>query len=525
VELGQGDASSALFGTGVGVASGGIIFALSSGLVQAYSNYQFFKRFPTELTQTLNTLTLSDFEITDVSLISQSEVENKVKKLLKNHITRKTVQPGLISTLSISGGIFSLGVLFPPLFPLTSIASLGVLGIGVIATTLSTLYHRRKVNKLADEFFKNNTSFLDKKVQTLQQTDESNARIMHHTKSTKISDIILGTSFFASISEKAKYATPLIGVVAGGIQSGLGLLKAGYNAFTNYRDRQLRLKNLSGTIQEACDPKIFKKKYLFFGKSKLENYILEHEHKIRTNLNMPGAENLKSNNVDSIIKQLQNPGNEQYARKLINDCKKKEVVKNIKQYFKQKKIEIPPVDSENKFGLGLKNYIKDTIKKSVKQDVRTAGRINTLLVAGSIAALSIVMPPFAGFFLVAALGVAVIGLGITELVAHHEQRKFQKKINRVLASTNPKDNDNDKACRAYYKELATLRSDFVKSKPLEKILENPQVASQEEVLNSSKLAVSPVLFNEIHPKDKSVNNLSSSSTQEAPSTLTHPKQH
>lgn len=48
VYLGKGNLSAAFWGGGAGLASGGIIFAFSSGLLQAYNNYRFFKRFPTE---------------------------------------------------------------------------------------------------------------------------------------------------------------------------------------------------------------------------------------------------------------------------------------------------------------------------------------------------------------------------------------------------------------------------------------------------------------------------------------------
>lgn len=87
--------------------------------------------------------------------VTLEEVKNLYKQNQLKTMTKDTLMGGASSTVSLSGSALALGMLFPPLMPAFGGVSVGVTGIGTVATILATVGNRKRLGKAIDEAFEN----------------------------------------------------------------------------------------------------------------------------------------------------------------------------------------------------------------------------------------------------------------------------------------------------------------------------------------------------------------------------------
>jgi hypothetical protein len=459
-----------------GVATG-ISTTLTNAVLAAKKNSDTFKRINEIITATLNETETQDLlrqRDKDKALKNKKAVEldeetirellrKRVAGKLRAEITHNTLKPGLGATATISTSLFALANIFPPAYPVLSGISFGVGGVGLATTGIATLWHRHKINKAVDKFFnpklKLHEDVINKQVIALKkqlQEETANSKEAEidfmkdqsHYEKRNLSLLSRIANFFSystiglRITAMAKYTLPLIGKIAGAVSSVITTVNAAVTAVSNYKNRQKRLSDFTNTVHEASIPKIHKKRFWFFGKTKFDEFV-EKEY-LRENPDIKKITKQDRSKLDELKKdpnKMKECFKEEWRKKIIEFALPKLPKKQASEFSKLYKTQTKPLglllaDINKEYGGGIvRDYARASLDKYVKRDVRVSGILNTAALTAAVSATSMFVPlPFTSF--VAAAGTAITGGIVTEVVARREANKFKQKFDDFITGNN-----------------------------------------------------------------------------------------
>ena len=385
--------------------------------------------------------------------ITLDEVKNLYKQNQLKTMTKDTIMAGASATVSLTGSVLALGMLFPPLMPAFGGVSAGVAGTGTIASLLATVGNRKRLGKAINDAFDNPGV-----LKALQErVDAMNKEIANCAKSRgdidellssmvskreegerllKASTVMLSTSLVARASGMSKYGMPALGTAAMGVGASITGVLVALSGAMNFRDRRGKLQNLSQTTSEVLRPdygRKQKRKLGLFGDTAFQRFLKKNRTEVIEDLSLkPGCTNKEISFAFSL------PGNETKLEHYLRGFAKKEWLKDLSTFANEQKpkqnfAEIRK-DSEALKTL-LKQYAIKRVGDFAHNDTFSEGRSGTLKLA--------LIGAFSGIFFLPMLGVAAgvagIGLGVSKGVAIHERGEFTKKLTELL-DNDPGDN-------------------------------------------------------------------------------------
>ncbi|MES2217788.1 MAG: hypothetical protein V4501_05205 [Pseudomonadota bacterium] len=433
------------FAGGVFTTAGTAVFAIANSIYQAYKNHEYIQKANQHLEEFIVNLELATLMVkikkTGATTVTAENVLAFCKKQCMAKITSDTLTDGAVGTTSIASSIFSVGLLFPLIFPITSILTIVALGVGALVTGVAAYLNRRamqaKLNTIADtdKIKKLCVQQVVLMNATMKKTQEMHFEEMaknenHDDRISQTSVTLLVTTLVLRISALAKYAISLIGVIATAALSVAAYAKSALDAFINYRNRQKHISNIPKLIAQATLPWIDQKSYYFFGKTSLEKFINADKAGLIEKYNLP--KEFAELSARDIIAELSDKQNIAVYNKFLlirKDC--------IAQLMQQDFQKFCAEQTKNKTNLDedslLKNYLLQRVQNYIAKDVKSSGRSNTFKLAFSTGfAGYLIFPPLAAIFGAISFGIIVIGEVITQLIARAEVKKFKAATEDLL---------------------------------------------------------------------------------------------
>ena len=454
---------SALLGFGTASAGSAASLALVGGAFQGYMNEKTIRNQDKLLPKHLIAMELVEILTkrrqkikkgkkggvwqTDLSAkITPEEVMKLYQKKQTKDMKKNTVLPGMSSTVSLSGSVLSMGMLFPALFPAFGGAALGAAGLGALGTITGGVVNHKRLNKAIKKAFEEEgvKKALAERVEAMnrelsecaEQGGDTDALLSKMVKSKeegnkilKASTAMLSAGLVARVSGMGKYGVPALGHAAVGVGAGITGVLVALSATMNYRDRREKLKDLSQTTAEVLQPdygRKQKRKFCLFGNTAFDRFLKKHRPQVLSDLGLPADGRSKD-----IKKALAIEGNKAKLEGYLRDFAKKEWVKDLTKFAKKQKpemdFEVIRNDADQLKGL-LKKYAVRQVGKFAHNDTFREGRTGTLQLAAITA--------FTGIFFLPLLGVSAgilgIGLGTSKGVAVNERRLFTRKMQEVM---------------------------------------------------------------------------------------------
>ena len=330
-------------GTTASVASGAL--GVVGGVFQGVSNEKQIRHQLKEVAQHLNQVSLPDIlqkrkkrELDQP--VTPEEIQRLYTRSKKGEITRNTLMPGISGTVSVSGSLLGLGMIFAPVFPALAATAAATGAVGVAATVGASIVNRHRMSSAVKRSFESVTikklaehtaQKLERERQQLKESvaegrdpKSADALLLKTLKKRgrlnrlqKLSQFILGSSLVVRISGLSKYGLPILGTVAMGVGAALTGVLVVVSAAVNFKERRQRLADLPGTISEVLNPKLESKRFWLFGKSRFERYLQKNAAIIRAQ--QPALSDMS---VKQMMKTLDDP--EAPADKLaaLHECRK-----------------------------------------------------------------------------------------------------------------------------------------------------------------------------------------------------------
>ncbi len=358
----------------------------------AYHNKDWIAALDTRVTAFLRHADLQTLQ-KDTNVVTRTDIEKACLGALKKEITKDVLYAGFLQSLSLAGLVFSVGQLSPPTFAITALLSLGIFTAGGFVTAVMAYKFRKQVEKNCQEFFQNkeNDALFEETLERLKTIKETyKKRTLFETILHRIKQALSPLFFIMQIMRIAEDFFTAFKVIAPVMSLATSMLSAIVNPVTNYwaRQRYLLPENKDLFKQKIVFENIFSKKYIFFGKSKLDLF----------------REEAKKLNVS-----------------FDSDAEEHRVCQD---YYKKKDF-FEFASKQNK-SISQKDFEKHKIRSFVKKDVWTSGMINTFYVSSFFIGLGMFFPPLLIPSLAIAAIAAVAGVITTAIVAHKEANKFEE---------------------------------------------------------------------------------------------------
>jgi hypothetical protein len=433
-------ATSALFGFGVGASSASGLFGLFNLFEQTRQNSKFLTYTKEHFGEVVSNLELGHILLARKARgilnpeelakpVTADEIKALARDTLRQTITKRTIQPGAMVTLALSGSMLSLAMLFPPFFIIFAIMSLVFLATGTIATTAATIFNRNKLEKNSDaaeqDIAVHNAAISKSAELSAQIKDDSkntNLDIEKYTSDPllahnleKAGYVLAAGTVAARISSMAKYTMPLVGQVAWGVSSGIMAGGAALQSVKNYLDRQKLFKSPADLIKKLTLPNIHKSAFWPGSKSLFSNYIKDNRTALIAELDIP-----KHSNESLIKRYLAKPGSREIRQKHETECLKS-ALKIISDEHSKKLLNQPfsRLPSAQKKQVLHDLFIND-VEKNIRYDVRKSGFVATVLTSIAISFWAILFPAALAAVIIAIVALIVISSVVTEAVARHE---------------------------------------------------------------------------------------------------------
>jgi hypothetical protein len=426
IHVNRGILSALTFGVGIFSAVGTAAFSIANSVAQAYKNYTFIQKADQHLKDTINNLDsnklLVQMKKLEKAFATPKDILDFSQQQCLNKITQDTLTDGAMGTTSIAASIFSMGLLFPVIFPLTSVLTIVTVGLGILATVAATLLNRRTLQNNLEKFASNDavtklcetqarkttitlkkTNYLKYQALAKNETEENNIATVNST--------LLSTTILLRIGSLAKYTISFIGVLAAGALALAALSKTALDSLVHYRKRQQQLSDLSGLIALTTVPDINKKSGFLVGKTPLEKFINSERHKLPAKF--------ASLSATKISRFANSEDREEHALylKLRKNC----IASLLQQDF-QKFTKTHSGDTDTL----IKQYLLNQIGKHIASDVKTAGRVNAFKIACSIGfSGSFLAPAFTAIFGIISIGIMLVSELTSRVVAYTEAKKFK----------------------------------------------------------------------------------------------------
>jgi hypothetical protein len=488
LQMNRGTESIAAFSAGLSISSASASFAIMSALYKAHLNFDFIKNIDKNIATKIATIDRADLEVFKKknkrfkNYKDEELIEAFCRTDASQKITRDTMLAGVTGTASLSASTFSAGLMFPVAFPITSLVSLGIAGVGMVATTAATTYNRYKLNKRIDQAITQNKDLIKQRIEILNSQDndfdiEKAMKEKERDSSLdKTSNSLLTTTLFFKATAMAKYSISMIGVMAAGVSSVFIGISSVVDLTKEARKRSKNFENVTKYTSALLVNNIFAKKFLVFGDSTLDKYA---------------KKNCKLNG-QKVGTYLNNLDDKEFT-KLSVACANNRLKKDVNKFLKSKKIK----DKDK----GLDLFMKSKVSKDVFRSTVVSSSIATVKIAAAISSFGLIMfPPASGFYLMAATAVITIGTPINLIHAKFQERKFAKKLDILLdAKENPKLKltEAEKAERATMQELKQNLNRLINE-------ETPHAPDATPKKKESAIVTLPPQIEEVKKKDSLV---------------------
>lgn len=501
IQINRGVASTAIFSLGVFADTAAGTFAIAEGTLKAYQHYQFIQNAGKNFLQALKKVDLVDLAEFQRKQLKKQTGQDQLKdlgvdylsaycrKTLLDKITTDTVLAGTVGTTTMAGAIFSAGLLFPPIFLITSLLAVVTVSAGTLITSLATYLNRRALNNKLDQVLEQTAlkTKLNEKLDSLKTSmsmlGTTEYRMKAKAKKTDkhlstASSGLLGLTLALRIGSLAKYAVSIAGVISSGIITIGMFFRSGLDSVMNYRNRQTHLDNLPKLIAQLVLPPIDTRSFILFGETALEKYVRTSQHKIIKQFSLPPE--FSGLAPRALLKELEAP----QFRNQLQDLRKAATFDLIRQDLKDFSKTVKHRYHTDNDSL-LKGYLQKQVENHISSDVLASGRMNTIKIAAAIwIGGSFFAPPLAGIFAGLALATLLIGEIVTRIVARSEKEKFKKTTANLIEQASRGNPDKNPATA----ELASFMH-FMKSEL--------QPKSQEKQLQKAP-PVTPLPSAEIH---------------------------
>ncbi len=385
--------------------------------------------------------------------ITAEEIKQFYKEEQLSEITKNTLMPGASGTLAVSGSLLTLGMAFPPLFPVFAAASAGTGGAGLISTAAATAGNRARLKKAMDKTFSDEKMRLEFDAIAEQLEDERQAlakpdagvtdpeaaeqqllkavnKKLEVDRLNKARKIMLGSELVARVSGMSRHGVPALGSAAVGLGAALTGVMVSLSAATNFKERRRKLDNIPQTMAEVISPNLEGKRFVLLGATVFERYLEKNWVSLQKKYKgLPGKNHktawkaLKSGNVSQEGAEA--------LRACRQDCVRALWEEQLGKFAKQQK---PPIDfqsvksdPEKLCGL-LKRYAIQSIGDFAHNDTFKSGRNNTLRLSLIGALTSVFFLPMLGVV----GGVLVTGIGVSKAIAVHERKVFEQALSKMF---------------------------------------------------------------------------------------------
>ncbi|WP_330924432.1 hypothetical protein [Candidatus Sororendozoicomonas aggregata] len=385
--------------------------------------------------------------------ITVEEIKQFYKDEQLSEITKNTLIPGASGTLAVSGSLLTLGMAFPPFFPVFAAASAGTGGAGLISTAAATAGNRARLKKAMDKTFSDEK--MQRKFNTMAEQLEADRQALSKPDAgltdpqtaerqllkavdkkfevdrlNKASQIMLGSEMVARISGMSKYGLPALGSAAVGLGATLTGVMVSLSAATNFKERRRKLDNVPQAMAEVISPDLDRKRFVLFGATMFERYLKKDWADLQKKY-----KGLSGKNHKATWKALQSDNLSQEVagalRACRQDCARALWEEQLTKFAKQQK---PPIDFQalksepEKLRDLLKRYAIKSIGEFAHNDTFSNGRNNTLRLS--------LIGTLAGVFFLPMLGVAagvlVTGLGVSKGIAVYERKVFEQALSELF---------------------------------------------------------------------------------------------
>ena len=221
------------------------------------------------------------------------------------------------------------------------------------------------------------------------------------------SDSLLASSLFFRVGAMAKYAVSTIGLIAGGIGSVFTGISSAVDLVKGARQRQKNYDNLPKYMAGLLVENIYQKKFIFFGKSKLDKYVED-------NYKLSGKK----------AKEYLNNLDDEQFKKLSVNCVEYYLKQDIEKFLASKKLE---ANEDN-----LNKYLKNKVSKSIFRSTLWSSSIATLKLSAATLSPGFLFPPLSGIFMAGAGAVLISGAVGGAINAKLQERKFLNKTEKLL---------------------------------------------------------------------------------------------
>ena len=463
-DLALGDASyienptvrTLLFGAGVAAATGAGALGLINGLVSTFSNRKLIQGIDGHFTRGIQKMTAIDVashrkekvvpdSMTDTS--ADELAENQTKKL-KQLVIRRTILAGTSSGITIAGALLGLAFLFPPAFIPLAALSLTSLVLGFVATGVITYFNVKQTYKILNEakeksetkdLLKYQASKINNDIQhgaigdvrsvfERKLQEKLHTRVIESTRNT-----LLGFSLVTRLSSLFRFALPVIGMASSVAFSSILLLRSAISGIASFLTSRHRMANLAATATEALIPNIDKRRWLGFGNSYFNRGIKNQRLELITKLG------LDTNATPKNIRQaLGLKNNAATLRVFRQDIAQKELESRLLKFAIKNKLaeETSPQISKDpeKLQSLIEEYTIDRVAQKSRNQVLASGFSNTFFSALAFGSFGLIFPPFTAVIIVAAFAGALLGFGVSTIIAFAEGKNARKNIQVTIYS-------------------------------------------------------------------------------------------
>lgn len=447
VEMDPKLASTIAFDIGVTSNIGAGAFAFLESSLRAYRNFKFIQDADHHFQLALNSTSLVDmteYQKRKMSTkspyplnLNEEEVIAYCREKLVDKINTDTVTAGALGTTSLAGAVFTFGLLFPPLFPITSILTIVTLVSGTIATSLASFYNRRALNRRIDEILQRKEML----AAILQKTEDLSSSIDfseadHYAKKTQTkqtdsklswaSGFLLGTTLVLRLGTMARYVVTIAGTIASGLATIGMYFRSALDAVINYRDRQKHLDNLPKLISQATLPSIDSRRFIFFGETGLEKFLRIHKNTLESSFGIkPEHSKLTTR---QLVYELSKDEHQSQLAAIRKAAFTELIAKDLASYCKSHHESYDPANTDL-----IKNYLIFRVQKQIEDDVLASGRFNTFKIAlATWVGGTFFAPVISGLFAGVALVILGVGEVVTRRVSKAESQKFKVATSHLL---------------------------------------------------------------------------------------------
>lgn len=452
VQLDRSEASIAAFTLGLTLDETSAAFAIANALYKSYLNNNYIKNIDKTITSMVNAIDLAELELFKKNnkkykdLEGEALIEAYCRTKVYAKITRDTMLAGLTATASLSSSIYSTSLLFPPVAPIIATAGIIAGGVGALGTAGGVAFNRYKLGQEIDHAIKINQELMIDKVEQLKSPskdfDMMSALEDRQAGATldRASDSLTTASLLFRLTAMGKYAIPAAQVVAGGVSAGyIGALSL-INIVKDARERQKNYENLPKYTAKLLMSDIYKAKFLFFGDSKLDEYV-------KQTCDLDGVK----------VRDYLDGLDDSAFTKLVTDCSNHYLKEDIDDYLKKNKL----MNDEE----GINAYIKDRISKDVFRSSLLSSIIATTKLSAAVSTAGFAVPtPASPLVVLGGAGIMAAGVVAAPISAKLQERKFLKGVEKLLdADINANDHTEEAGLVRSMQKLKNKVMDVVNS--------------------------------------------------------------